>query len=190
MKLLIGEQIVKTCELLHRMGFVWGGSGNVSFCESGHIYITPTKRDKATIHPKDIAALTMDGAIVWGEPSSEYKTHVSIYNLNRQAKAVIHAHPPLTLAMSRGDKFPDLGPSEASHFLEPAVLIPYFQTGSNELAQAVGEASLKSTIIILKNHGIITWGQDLEEAMLKVEAVENLLMVILYEGLIKLAQCG
>lgn len=188
MKLLIGEQIVKTCELLHRMGFVWGGSGNVSYNESGHIYITPTRRNKATIHPKDIAALTMDGAVLWGDPSSEYKAHISIYNMNSQAKAVIHAHPPITLAMSRGDVFPFIGPSEASHFVEPVVFVPSFPPGSNDLAQAVGEASLKSTIIILKNHGIITWGQDLEEAMLKIEAVENLLMVNLYEGLIKLAQ--
>lgn len=188
MKLLIGEQIIKTCELLHRMGYVLGGTGNVSFCEGGHIYITPTKRNKATLNTRDIAALTMDGSIIWGDPSSEYHVHVSIYNLNPSAKAVIHAHPPITTALSRGGKFPEMGPSDIAHFLEQPVFIGYFEPGSVVLAQAVGEASLKSNIIIMKNHGIITWGTDLEEALLSVEAVEHYLQVHLYERLIKLGK--
>lgn len=188
MKLLIGEQIVKTCELLHRLGYVLGGSGNVSFSEGGHIYITPTKRNKASLSTRDIAALTMDGSIIWGDPSSEYYAHVSIYNLNPQAKAIIHAHPPLTTAVSKMEKFPEITTSDVAHFLEKPAFIDYYDPGSKILAQAIGEASLKSSIIIMKNHGIVTWGADLEEALLSIEAMESFLQIHLYERLIKFGQ--
>ncbi len=130
----------------------------------------------------------MDGSIIWGEPSSEYHAHVGIYNLNPRAKAVIHAHPPITTAMSRVEQFPEMGPSDKAHFLEQPIFIGYYEPGSAVLAQAVGEASLISKIIIMKNHGIITWGTDLEEALLSIEAVEHFLQVYMYERLIKLGK--
>ena len=55
---------------------------------------------------------------------------------------------------------------------EPAVT-EYALMGTNELAQVVAEASLKSNVILLKNHGVLAVGKTLLEAFDRMEVLEN-----------------
>jgi len=38
-----------------------------------------------------------------GKPSSELRTHLAIYGANKEAKAVVHAHPPTLVGCAPAD---------------------------------------------------------------------------------------
>jgi L-fuculose-phosphate aldolase len=45
--------------------------------------------------------------------------------------------------------------------------------GSEALAETAAESSLKSDILLLENHGILTTGRNLLQAYDKIEVLEN-----------------
>lgn len=57
-------------------------------------------------------------------------------------------------------------------FEEP-IVANYALMGADELAYIVAKASLKSNVILLKNHGVLTIGKTLLEAFYRKEVLEN-----------------
>lgn len=53
-------------------------------------------------------------------------------------------------------------------------LVPHFLPGDARLLDAVGEALVAYDAIVLGSHGVLTVGDDLEQAFLRMELVEHL----------------
>ena len=53
--------------------------------------------------------------------------------------------------------------------------MPYARPGSGDLAEAVSRRLVPGVrALLLANHGVVAWGQDLEEAFRRLELVERL----------------
>jgi L-fuculose-phosphate aldolase len=52
--------------------------------------------------------------------------------------------------------------------------VPYFHAGGQPLAEIIGEKAKESQVLILGNHGLVVWGKNLEECLIKTESVEFL----------------
>ncbi len=142
------------------------------------ILITPSGRAKDKINPDEVAAMTLDGNVVYGRPSSEYRLHLEVYRRIGRARAVVHAHNPLATVLAESGL--PLEPFAGEAFNTCITMVEYHPAGTAELARAVADrlASSGCRVAVMERHGIVSIGEgaDPEKALLDaielVEAVE------------------
>jgi L-fuculose-phosphate aldolase len=146
-------------------GLVVGTSGNVSVRVGGLVLVTPTGVPYDRIGPHDIVAVDLDGKQVMGtlRPSSELPMHLAIY-LHTDAHAVVHTHAVHATAVSTL-----LYELPAIHYMAAALggkirVADYATYGSEQLAANVLHALRERTGCLIRNHGTIVYGDDLDQA--------------------------
>ncbi len=133
-----------------------GCGGNLSFRTSGGFIITAAGSDLGKLDDSDLvevlaADISTRQVFVIGvkEPSSESILHHEIYQRRHDINAVFHGHDDLVLRYNSQLKLPV---TEKEH--------PY---GTIALVWAVTRL-LKDDYILLKNHGFLALGKDMDEA--------------------------
>ena len=151
--------------------------GNISFkVNKQNILITPASLDKGIISPEQIAVISMDGKNLSQDlkPSIETNMHLAIYKKRNDVLAVVHAHPVYaSLFTTINRKINTHLIAEARYMLGDPVFTEYALMGTGKLAEIVSEASIKSNVILLRNHGVLTTGKTLLEAFDRMEVLEN-----------------
>lgn len=176
------EGVVETARRLHSAGLIAGADGNISVKAEEGFWITPSGRHKGLLGPGDLLLLGDDGTVLagTGRPSSEWRLHRAIYGANPSCGAVVHAHPPWTLALElSGLSLRPFLLLEAELYLKEVAVVEHLAPGTEELARKVAEASNGSRVVILNRHGAVTWGQDLEEALNLMECLEHVSKITL-----------
>lgn len=160
------HEIVKFAQKLASYGLVSGSEGNISLKTREGIFITPSGKLMEDLEPKDIVLLDHEGhPLEKGKPSSEWRLHTLVYQKRQDVKAIIHAHPPYTLALNLADHdFRQPYVAEAALFLQNIQTVPFASPGTEELAQRLASAAQEGQIFILERHGAVTLGRDLKEA--------------------------
>ncbi len=148
----------KNCNLLKQHGMTHQNAGNLSIRHGGGLIITTSGSNLGSIERDDIAEVRkciMEDSVVeyMGPhiPSSEAFMHSMIYRCSPDMNAIVHAHDPQTLAQASTE----IDTTEKE--------VPY---GTLELARMACDTFLKADrIIVLKNHGYVAVGEDLDEAV-------------------------
>jgi len=174
----IKKEIIRFCELLHSKGMLAAADGNVSYRVSDEeILITPSGVPKAFIQPEDIAVIDINNRIVSGNPSGERLMHLEVYRQCKEARAVVHAHPPTAIAWSVAYPEYEELPSEClSEVILAAGKIPivaYARPGTIEMGKNLHPYLQECRAMILARHGAICWGESLREAYCGMERVEH-----------------
>lgn len=171
--------IIKVCLKMQEIGFFLGTWGNVSIRAGRHILLTPSRVQYDSMQPEDMVVIDMEGNKVEGErnPTSEKEVHRQIYIVREDVKAVIHAHTAKAMAVSasRIDEVPCMV-EEMSQLLGGAIPIAeeYVPAEQHfELGKAAAKAIGQKNGVILKNHGPVACGRDIEEAVLAAKVVEK-----------------
>lgn len=153
--------------------------GNVSVrLGDDQVLITPSGIAKGRMEPEDLVLLDLDGKVLdsgrGGKPSSETPMHLEVYRNRPGARAVIHAHPVFATALTvAGQEFPaDILP-EVILTLGDVPVTAYATPSSDEDAQAIRLLVREHAAILLRQHGTLTVGVDLEEALIHLERVEH-----------------
>jgi L-fuculose-phosphate aldolase len=183
------DEIVRVCRLLHEKGYVTATDGNVSVrLSKNRILSTPSGLGKGFLAPEQLVVTDLGGRKIPSrepasrnlEPTSELLMHLEVYRQRSDIGAVIHAHPPICVALSIA------GISLARCLLPEVVvtlgLIPtaeYATPASAEGAGAVKELIANHDALIIQRHGTLTVGTDPFDAYLKLEKVEHLAHVTL-----------
>ena len=158
------------------LGLITSMDGNWSERKKDHILITAKGVKKGEIKKEDLSQVSFEGEVLKGEPSSELDLHLSIYQNQKKAKAIIHAHPPATIALSLAKpklkKLPSALP-ETMVFLGEVPIIPYKKPGHKELSKALVPHLETSKAFILSSHGALTFGENLSEALSLMEVLEH-----------------
>jgi L-fuculose-phosphate aldolase len=177
------SDIVKTAKLLHQKNFLASADGNISIrINSETILITPSGKHKGFLNEDDLAVVTVDNQILFGNPSGERLMHLEVYQKCSEAKAVVHAHPPYAIAWSVA--FPDLKelPKECLSELILAVgqipIVPYQRPGTPEMGTVLSPWLPKQRVFILSRHGALSWGEDLQEAYNGIERLEHTAFIL------------
>jgi len=151
--------------------------GNISLKVSEqNVLITPAALDKGIISADQIVVVSMDGENLTQNirPSIETSMHLEIYKERKDVLAVVHAHPVYaSLFTTINRKVNTHLIAEARYMLGEPLVAEYELMGTSELAKVVAAASLKSNVILLKNHGVLTVGNTLLEAFDRMEVLEN-----------------
>lgn len=118
----------------------------------------------------------MDGNLIYDshqKPTSELLMHLNIYRERKDACSVVHTHSPVAtgfaFAGEKIERIEGFGPIE-----DPFIpFVDYYPPGSVELAEAVSKGLKNQDILILKGHGVVALGENLDEASLLAEFIED-----------------
>lgn len=175
--------IVEACHHFKNMGYLAAADGNISHrLDRDRILMTPSGMNKQFISGEQISMLDTAGMPISGTPSSEKLVHLAIYDKIADAKWVIHAHPPYSIAWS-------LNQDNATEMVIDALpevilgvgripIVPYFLPGGIELSEAIAKEAVQHKALIMRRHGVLAWGEDWEEAVNGIERVEHAAKII------------
>jgi L-fuculose-phosphate aldolase len=171
------KEVARFMRRLYNHGLTTTSGGNVSLRISEEtILITPSATDKGTMRWKEVGIMNILGENITPEldPSMEFEMHLAIYKKMKDVKAIVHAHPVFASSFTAMKCKIDTNlTAETRAILGEPLHVPYALMGTMALAETVSENILKSDILLLENHGILTTGSNLLQAFDKIEVLEN-----------------
>lgn len=178
----LAHQLVAVCRNLYEKGFVTATDGNVSTrLPNGNILTTPTSVSKGRVREIDLVEVTPDGVPVKpGQvPSMELGMHLFVYRERPDVRAVVHAHPTYAtgFATARIPLDQPLFP-EVIFGLGAIPLAEFATPSTSEVSASIAPFVKTSSAILLMNHGVVTYGKDLDDAFFKMEKVEHAAHII------------
>jgi L-ribulose-5-phosphate 4-epimerase len=185
------RQILEISKRCGREGWCPATLGNISALnsESGKVYIKRSGADLNSLELEDILTVSFDGKVLEGEgkPSVETSFHLGIYKVRKDAKAVIHVHPPFATAYAVAGKKIPMVTEAAKIILIDVPLLQHAPPGSIQLANKVarGFDNSKVKAILLREHGTVAIGETIEDAFRTTALVEDTAKIALLSSLIK-----
>ncbi len=176
------KKIVETCQRMYRQGYIAAGDGNVSCkLDDERVLVTPTGLHKGLLGEADLVIVDLDGKLLRGaqgptarRPSSEFLMHALAYRERPDVRAVVHAHPPLTVALAlAGISLAQCLLSETCLVLGPILTAPYSTPTTEEVPRVLRPFVRQANAIVMDRHGALTLGRDLDEAYNRLEAMEH-----------------
>ena len=159
------------CEIGRRIyvkGFAAGNDGNITYrLGKNKVLCTPTLISKGGMKPNDLCVVDMNGKQLSGKrkPSSEIRLHLTILRERPDVNSVVHCHPPHATAFAVArEPIPQAVLPEIEVFLGEVPITPYKTPGTQEFADTVLPFVKHSTVMILANHGTVSFGETLERA--------------------------
>jgi L-fuculose-phosphate aldolase len=159
------REIARFSKKLYDKGYMVSHSGNLSIRVGDHFYIKRRGAAPDEMGPEDVIAMPMEGEsgmIVVA--STEAYVHRAIYKKTSHL-AVVHAHPPYSIACSL--LYDEILPldEEGEYFLHKVPVLSVAKTsGSKELEEAVSDALKSYKGVIVRGHGTFAAAKLLEEA--------------------------
>jgi L-fuculose-phosphate aldolase len=182
------EDIVRFGRMLHQRGYVAATDGNLSVrLDHETILSTPTSMSKGMLEPEDLVVVDMKGKRVTGRRlvSSEIGMHLLIYSLRPDTHGLVHAHPPTATGYAAAGL--PLNQALVSEIVLSLGCIPlarYATPGTPELVGALEPLVPQYDAILMANHGVVTYGEDLTRAYMKMETVEHFAQITLVTHLL------
>lgn len=173
------ERVVEAGMEALRRGIVHGTAGNFSERDrqTGLIAISPSGIPYLEIAIEDVVIVDLDGNVVEGNrrPSSETPMHTMILRQFEHIDAIVHTHSHFSTVV--GTIRPCLPPLLTETCLVVGARIPvtrYGLTALDDIGQSVAECMTpRSRAVIMRNHGLITFGKTFEDALLYSMLVEE-----------------
>ncbi|WP_313755751.1 class II aldolase/adducin family protein [Tissierella sp.] len=136
---------------------------------------------------EDVVKVDLDGNLLEGTKtlSKEWKFHAGIYKVRPDVNVVIHVHPPYSTAIAANHEELPLITNHAKGYLKHVPTIDIASSGSDKLANYVIEEYKNPEIvaILMKEHGIISVGENFNKAFYLAEMVEDTAKIALFSKL-------
>jgi L-fuculose-phosphate aldolase len=160
--------------LNHRLA--WGTSGNMSArMDDDTFLITASGTQMGALQAGDFAICECATGRVLGErkPSKELPMHLGIYQNRPDARMILHSSPFYTtmLACSDLELHSELF-IESMYYMEHIAWVDYYHPGTVELGEAVKEQSQFANVIMMRNHGVIVFDDNLSDTLMRLETLE------------------
>ena len=170
------SKLVKCVRELYGLGLNSSVSGNHSIRIGNDLMlITPSGIPRYNLKCSDLLRINLKTGDVYGNsrPTIEWQMHRDIYR-KTDSRAVVHTHSPFTLGVAISSNFRHVI-EEAKIVVGNPVIIKHLPSGSAKLAQEVSSifGSSKTKAVIIRNHGIVAVGGDIDEARAVVESLEE-----------------
>lgn len=162
------QEICEIGDRIYKRGFAAANDGNITYRVSeNEVLCTPTMHCKGFLKPDDICLIDMQGNQLAGRKkrSSEALLHLKIMQARPDVKSVVHCHPPHATAFAIArEPIPQCVLPEVEVFLGDVPIARYETPGGDELASTILPFVEKSNVIILANHGTVSYGETVERA--------------------------
>jgi L-fuculose-phosphate aldolase len=178
------REIERFCHLIYQKQYVAAQDGNISArLPDGTIMCTPTRCNKGFAKAEDMIVIDAKGNKLRGQrkPSSEMAMHLLIYEMRPDIQAVVHAHPAhATAYAAAGISLNKALISEVVLSLGCIPLTAYGTPGTHELTDSLKPYIKDYDAMLLANHGVVTYGTDLEDAFNRMDTVEHFAKISMY----------
>jgi len=184
----VKQEICEIGDRIYKKGFAAANDGNISFRVSEkEVVCTPTMICKGFMKPDDLCVVDMEGKQIAGhrKRTSEIKLHIAIMKERPEVKSVVHCHPPHATAFGIArEPVPQCVLPEVEVFLGDVPITKYATPGGEEFASTILPFVHKTNIIILANHGTVSYGETVERAYWWTEILDAYCrMLMLARGL-------
>jgi L-fuculose-phosphate aldolase len=153
---------------IYNKGFAAGNDGNISYrLGPNEVLCTPTMVSKGFLKPDDLCIVDMEGKQKSGQRkrTSEILLHLAIMKKRPELKSVVHCHPPYATAFAVArEPIPQCVLPEVEVFLGDVPITKYETPGGQAFADTILPFVEKSNVIILANHGTVSFGETVEKA--------------------------
>jgi L-fuculose-phosphate aldolase len=175
------EEMLKFGHLCYERHLLVAMDGNLSaLLPDGNILCTKAGCHKGFLTDDDLVVIDRSGRKLRGQgnPTSEMAMHLACYDERPDIRAVIHTHPPISIA------FTIAGVSMARCVLPEVVLtlgtvptIDYATTGTKSLADGIRTYVRDHDAVLMDRHGAVCVGKDLLTAFCNLETMEHTALI-------------
>ncbi|MCI9600169.1 MAG: class II aldolase/adducin family protein [Lachnospiraceae bacterium] len=163
------KQVLDAALEIRRCSLVSLSGGNISMRVGEDRYlVTPSGMIYEQMVPEDVCLIDGTCRVVEGnrKPSSDSSALVYLFEHMPKVQAVIHTHQPwATAAGFAADEIPDFLVTIMDACRNPVRVAPFTPSSAVGMGKLAVEYAGDSLAVILKHHGVITWGGDLQEAL-------------------------
>jgi methylthioribulose-1-phosphate dehydratase len=194
----VAEHLASIVRGAYARGWAMGTSGNFSAVldtEPLRLLVTPSGADKGTVRGEEMVTVDAEGQVAAGNakglPSAETSLHLAIVRA-RGARAVSHTHSVWSTLLS------DEASADGGLAIEGYEMLKGLSGVTTHVHREwlpvientqdwVGEAHRVESLLrgqpaahglLIRRHGLYTWGRDLDEMKRHVEVLEFLLEVV------------
>jgi L-ribulose-5-phosphate 4-epimerase len=162
------QDLIDTARKMEQYGLIRMSGGNVALRIDDKVLVTPTAMAYDTMAIDDIVVVDLEGRTVEGKrrPTSDLKAILYILNHKPEVNAIIHTHQPKAVALSLiCDKLPLISTTMVDEVKDEVNVAPFTISSDEGMGIQTVEYATKALCVILKNHGIMAFGKDLEQAL-------------------------
>lgn len=170
------QAVIDAGRKLHDYRLISLSGGNVSLRLGDHFLVTPSGMGYEGLVPSDICVVDRDGEFVDGSrrPSVDSVALLHIFKEKPEINAIIHTHQVYATAIGLvQDQLPAAVTTLINATLGPVNVAPYSSAASLDMGVKTVEHIGKSRAVILKNHGVVTVGSTLKEALYAAVYLED-----------------
>lgn len=182
------EDIVQVGRMMFERGWIAASDGNLTIrLDDDRVLATPTGICKGRMRPEDLILCDLEGQKLCGERerTSEMGMHLTIYKMRPDVRAVVHAHPPVATGFAVAGRALNLGMlPEVIIGLGSVPLAEYGQPGTPALTEGMLPYIPKYDALLLANHGAVAYGDELFQALFRMETVEHVARITLVAELL------
>jgi L-fuculose-phosphate aldolase len=181
-------------DAVHRivaLGLVAHASGNLSRripTATGDLFAVTASRvpyHRFTIDDVLVVDAYIEPVVGDGIPSSESLAHIAVYAARPDAGAVIHSHSVYASAFAVARRpLPCILDEQVITLGGQVECADYAASASQQLADNAARALGDRAAVLLRNHGVLACGRDLEEAVAAAELVERVAKIALLSRLL------
>ncbi len=184
----IKREICEIGQRLYQRGFAAANDGNISYrLGENDVLCSPTMICKGFMKPDDLCTVDMEGKQLSGrrKRTSEILLHLAVMKARPEVRSVVHCHPPHATAFAIArEPIPQCVLPEVEVFLGDVPIAKYETPGTQKFAETVLPFVQRTNVIILANHGTISYGDSVEQAYWWTEILDSYCrMLMLARGL-------
>ena len=171
------EIVCESGKTLLERGLVEGTWGNCSLrIDDKLMAITPSGRRYEDLTPEDIVIMDYHTLEYQGQikPSSEKKLHAELYKTRKEIQAVVHTHQPHASAVAAARKTVPPILDDQAQLLGPDIrCADYALPNTKKIVKTTVKALKGRFAALMANHGAITVGRSMEEAVTAALVLEK-----------------
>ncbi len=156
---------------------VVGPGGNLSVREGDLMWVTPSGLAFEDLTEADLVGVELaTGEVVAGErrPTSEVLMHLFLLRARPDVTAIVHTHPPLTIALTAlGETVKATFPDFVVYLGAEVPNVEYVPPTTRELAERTLATIGEGPGVTMTCHGALTVGRNFKEALLRTEVLEE-----------------
>lgn len=180
--------VLEACRRMVNDKLTVGSWGNISLrTDDNNVVITPSGTNYLKSSLNDMIVTDLSGNVLEGKlkPSSEKLMHYEIYKNRKDVNAIVHTHSIFSSVLSViNEDIPAITEDIAMLLGDNIKVSEYALTGTIELAKNVVKGLKNNNATIMKNHGAVTVGSDMERAIVASEVLEKSANIYIYSRII------
>jgi L-fuculose-phosphate aldolase len=172
------RDLQQAATLLDRRGCLPATDGNFSVrLDASTVLLTRSGAEKRALQDDDVVAVPLNEEYPRGA-SSEWLMHRALYQARESVQCVLHVHAPYLNSFAAAHSVPNVNLlAEAALLIQEIAWVPFALPGTPDLGESLIQCSRTAAVYVLANHGVVAVGQNVREALYRLERAEFLAQV-------------